>query len=79
MACDALRRGITVTAIAQIAGGYSIGQIAIMVVIVAAVVALVYIALRQFGIAIPEWVVQVFWVIVVAFIVICAIKLVLSM
>jgi hypothetical protein len=68
-----------VTTIAQIAGGYSIGQIAIAVVIVAAVVALVYIALRQFGIAIPEWVVQVFWVLIVAFVIIFAIKLVLSM
>jgi hypothetical protein len=72
-------QGAAMTTIAQIAGGYSIGQIAIAVVIVAAVVALVVIALRQFGIAIPPWVVQVFWVIVVAFIVICAIKLVLSM
>jgi hypothetical protein len=67
------------TTIAQVAGGYSIGQIAIAVVIVAAVVALVYIALRQFGIAIPDWVVQVFWVLIVAFVIIFAIKLVLSM
>jgi hypothetical protein len=67
------------TIIAQVAAGYSIGQIAIAVVIVAAVVALVYIALRQFGIQIPDWVVQVFWVLIVAFVIIFAIKLVLSM
>jgi hypothetical protein len=62
-----------------VAGGYSLGQLAIFVVIIAAVVALVYVALRQFGITIPPWVVQVFWIIVVAFVVIAAIKLVLSM
>lgn len=59
--------------------GWSIGELAIALVIVAAVVALVYIAFRQFGITIPAWVVQVFWVIVVAFVVIFAIRLVMSM
>jgi hypothetical protein len=67
------------TPIAQIVAGYSLGQLAIAVVIIAAVVALVYVALRQFGITIPPWVVQVFWIIVVAFVVIAAIKIVLSM
>jgi hypothetical protein len=64
---------------AQIVAGYSLGQLAIAVVIIAAVVALVYVALRQFGITIPPWVVQVFWIIVVAFVVIAAIKIVLGM
>lgn len=57
----------------------SIGEIAIMIVIVAAVVAIVYVALRQFGITIPGWVIQVFWIIVVCFVCILAIKLVISM
>jgi hypothetical protein len=60
-------------------GDYSLGQIAIAIVIIAAVVALVYVALRQFGIQIPAWVQQVFWIVVVAFVVIVAIKFVLSM
>lgn len=64
---------------AQVAAGYSLASIAIMIVIIAAVVALVYIALRQFGISIPPWVVQVFWVLVVAFVVIMAIRIVMSM
>lgn len=59
--------------------GYSIAEIAIFIVVVAAIVALVYIALRQFGLGIPEWVKQVFWVLVVAFVVIIAIKLLVSM
>jgi hypothetical protein len=65
--------------IAQVAAGYSLASIAITVVIIAAVVALVYIALRQFGITIPAWVAQVFWVLIVAFVVILAIRLVMSM
>lgn len=59
--------------------GYSISQLLIAVVIVAACVALVTIALRKFGIAIPDWVVQVFWVVIVAFVVIFGIRLVSSM
>ena len=65
--------------LAQIVAGYSLGQLAIAVVIIAAVVALVYVALRQFGIQIPPWVVQVFWILVVAIVVIAAIRFVLSM
>lgn len=57
----------------------SIGEMAIMVVIIAAVVALVAIALRKFGVAIPDWVVQVFWVLVVAVVVIFAIRFVMSL
>lgn len=56
-----------------------IGQIAIAIVIFAAVVALVYVALRQFGISIPAWVQQVIWICVVAVVVILAIKFVLSL
>lgn len=55
------------------------GQIAITVVIIAAVCALVFIALKQFNLSIPSWVVQVFWVLVVAIVIILAIKTVLSL
>jgi len=60
-------------------GGYSIGQIAIAIVVIAAVIALVYIALRQFGVAIPAWVVQVFWILAVACVVIIAIRFLVGM
>lgn len=59
--------------------GVSLGQLLIYIVIIAACVALVYVALRQFGVSIPGWVAQVFWIVVVAFVVIFAIKLVLGM
>lgn len=60
-------------------GAWSIGQIAIAIVIIAAVVALVYIALNKFGVAIPDWVIKVFWICVIAFVVIFAIRLVMTM
>lgn len=60
-------------------GGFGIVELAILIVIVAAVIALVYVALRQFGIAIPGWVQQIFWIVVVAFCVIAAIRLVAGM
>ena len=62
-----------------IVNGYSVGQIAITVVIIAAVCALVAVALRQFNVAIPAWVAQVTWILVVACVIIIAIKAVLSL
>ncbi len=50
-------------------------NLAILVVIIAAVVALVYVALRAFKITIPEWVITIFWIVVIAVVVIFAIKL----
>jgi hypothetical protein len=61
--------------IAQV-GGVSFVHIAVLIVGVAAIVALVFIALRKFNVSIPDWVVQVFWVLVVAFVIIGAIYLV---
>ena len=66
------------TLMALTLNGVGIGQLAIYAVVVAAVIALVYVALTQFGIAIPGWVKQVFWILIVAFVVIVAIRLVLS-
>ncbi len=57
----------------------SIGYLLIMVVAIAAAVALVYVALQQFGISIPEWVRRCFWIVVVAFVVILCIRIVLGL
>lgn len=57
-------------------GGFSVVHIAVLVVGIAAIVALVYVALLKFNIAIPDWVQQVFWILIVAFVVIGAIYLV---
>ncbi len=59
--------------------GWSVGQLAIGVVAGAAIVALVYVALQQFGVSVPEWVKQCVWIIIVALVIIFSIRLVLSM
>ena len=66
------------TLAAIVINGMSIGQIAIYIVVAAAIIALVYVALQQFGIAIPPWVVQIFWIMVVACVVVLAIRIVMG-
>lgn len=58
-------------------GGW--GGLGISIIIFAAVVAIIFIALRQFKTKIPEWVIQVFWVLVVAAGCIFAIRFLLSL
>ena len=58
---------------------WSFGEWGIAIIIVAAVVAVVVVALRQFEITIPPWAVKVFWIFVVAAVCIAAIRLLLSM
>jgi hypothetical protein len=55
-------------------GAWSVGQMAIAAIIVAAVVGIVYVAFRQMGVAIPPWVIQVVWILIVAIVCILAIK-----
>lgn len=64
--------------LAQIAASYSLAHILIAVVVIAACIALVYIAVQQMGVAIPAWIVQVFWILVVACVIIFAIRFLLS-
>lgn len=58
---------------------WSLGDLLIAVVILAACVGLVWIACRQFGVTIPQWAVQVFWIVVVAAVVIFAIRFLLTL
>lgn len=67
---------LTLAAIA-IPGG--IAGMAIWVIIVAAVVAIALIACRAMGVPIPGWVVQVFWVVIIAIVCVFAIKLLMSL
>lgn len=59
--------------------GWSIGEIAIAIVAIAAIVALVCVALNKFGIQIPDWVKQVLWIVVVAVVVILAIRFIMNL
>ena len=65
--------------IAQVVAGYSLGQLAIIVVVLLAVAALVMVATRAFGVQIPGWLVQVISIVVAAVIIIFAIRIVMSM
>ena len=56
--------------------GLTFVQILILIVVVAACIALVYVALRQFGISLPGWFLQVLCIVAVAVVVILAIKVV---
>ncbi len=51
---------------------------AIWIILIAAIAAIVFVALRQMGVAIPPWVVQIFWILVVAVVCIASIKFLLS-
>jgi len=64
--------------LAQVAG-YSFVHILIMVIVVAACVGIALVAMRQAGIAVPPFVVQIFWIVLAAFVAIFAIRLVMSM
>lgn len=58
---------------------WSAGNIAVTVVIVLALIGLVLIAARQFGVTIPQWVWQVIGICFAAFVIIVGIKFVLSL
>ncbi len=60
-------------------GGMSLGHLLIAIVIIAACIALVYVAFNQFGTTIPGWVVNVFWIVIVAVVVIFAIRFVMTL
>jgi hypothetical protein len=67
-------------AIAQmVAGGWGIGQIIIAVIVVLAAIGIALIACKQFGIAIPQWFIQILIIVLVACVAIVAIRFLLSM
>lgn len=59
--------------------GWTLESILVAVVIIAAAVGIVLVALRAFGITVPPWVVQIFWICVVALVAILALRFVFSL
>lgn len=57
---------------------WTLGEIAIAVVIALALVAIVYIATKAMGVTIPQWLIQIVLVCVVAVVAVLAIKFILS-
>ncbi len=54
-------------------------QILMLIVAFGGAVAIMYVALGVFGIVIPAWVTTIFWIVVVVFVAILAIKFIASM
>jgi hypothetical protein len=59
--------------------GMSIPQLIIWLIIIAACFGIVLVALPAMGVVIPGWVITIFWILVVAFVAIAAIKLLMKM
>lgn len=60
-------------------GGWGFGQVFIAIVVVAAVLGIVWVALREFGVVVPAFVLRIFWIVVCAVVAVVAIKFVLSL
>ena len=58
---------------------WSLGDILVAIIVIAACIAIVVIAVHKFGIVIPPWAVQMFWVVVVAVAASIAIRILLSL
>lgn len=65
--------------LAQIAGGYSLIQIAIFVVVILGVVGIVLVVAKQMGVAIPPFIITIFWIVLAVVIGIVAIKFIASL
>lgn len=70
---------LSIANLAALPWGWSLEDLAVAIVVIAAICALVYVALRRFGVVIPAWFVEVFWIVVAAFVVILAIRVVASL
>lgn len=57
---------------------WSFGEFLIAIVIIAAAIAIACVAVRAFGLTIPAWLVQIFWIVIVCCVAIFAIRFVLS-
>lgn len=66
--------------LAQISfGSMSIGQIAIWIIVVAAIVAVVFAYCKHAGVVIPPFVVTVFWIVVLAAVAVVAVNFLLGL
>lgn len=59
--------------------GWGVGEWAIALVIVAALVAVVCVALRKFEITVPDWLVKILSICLVALVVVVAIRFLISL
>lgn len=57
----------------------TVGFWLIAIVIICAIIAVAYIGMRKFGVQPPDWVVQIFWILVVCVVVVMAIGFLVSL
>lgn len=57
-------------------GAWGIVDILKLIIIVAACIGIVLVALKVFKVQIPEWAVQIFWIVIVAIVALVAINIV---
>ncbi len=67
------------TILAQLAGGYSLIQVIIFIIILCGVFGVLFVVMRQTGIQVPPWIVTIITIVVVCFVAIFAIRLLMSM
>lgn len=56
---------------------YSIGQWVIIAIVIAAVIGIGVVVIRQMGVTLPAWLIQIFWILLAAFVGIVAIRFLL--
>lgn len=59
--------------------GLSVGQMAIAIVVIAGIVAIVLIVLKNSGVAVPAWAISIFWVLVLCCVAVLAIRFLMSL
>ncbi len=65
--------------LAQLASGYSLIQVVIFIIILCGVFGVLFVVMKQTGVQIPPWIMTIFWIVVVCFVAIFAIRLLMSM
>lgn len=65
--------------LAQLATGYSLVQLVIMFIVLCGVIGILIVVMRQTGVQVPGWVINIAWIVLVCFVAIFAIRLIMSM
>jgi hypothetical protein len=59
--------------------GLSIIQLALLLIVCAGIVAVVMVILKQIGVAVPEWIVRILWIVFAVVVGVVAIKFIASL
>jgi len=65
---------IAMTIIAQVGTSYTLIQWIVIVIVIAGIIGIALVVVRQAGISIPGWVVQILWIVLAVVVAVVAIK-----